>query len=182
MHDPLSTLRYKTTNVYRFNLNTILFISDPSHLIKTIRNSFSRGKLWCAIINLCFMLYSCSVMDKKMIEFDSRHDGEIEVHDVTSHLPCSWLQELSLVFYKNKVLIVTIAIKGVELHKMREIRKAVRRLCITSSNVNSIDQCKSTTASAPLVHCLLYSNFKGNTSTRYGLAQLQKVLGMAGTK
>jgi len=70
MHDPSSDLCYKTTNVYRSNLNKIFFISDPPHLIKTIRNCFSKGKLWVslsAIIRLCFMLYSCSVMDKKLI-------------------------------------------------------------------------------------------------------------------
>jgi len=46
MHDPSSTLCYKTTNVYRSSLKEIFFISDPPHLIKTIRNCFSRGKLW----------------------------------------------------------------------------------------------------------------------------------------
>jgi len=51
------------------------------------------------------------------------------------------------------------------------IWKAERRLRITSSNVKSIDQRRSTTASAPLVQRLLYSNFKGNAATQYGLAQ-----------
>jgi len=46
MHDPSSTLCYKTANVYRSSLKEIFFISDPPHLIKTIRNCFSRGKLW----------------------------------------------------------------------------------------------------------------------------------------
>ena len=71
MHNPLSDLCYKTTNVYRSNLNKIFFISDPPHLIKTIRNCFSRGKLWvslkCHYAFICFMLYSCSVIDKKLI-------------------------------------------------------------------------------------------------------------------
>ena len=37
---------YKTRNVYSKNDSTIFFISDPPHLIKTIRNCFQRGKLW----------------------------------------------------------------------------------------------------------------------------------------
>ena len=37
-------LVYKTTNVYRDE--EIFFISDPPHLLKTIRNCFQRGKLW----------------------------------------------------------------------------------------------------------------------------------------
>ena len=99
--------------------------------------------------------------------------------DVPSHLPCSRLQELSLAFYRSKILIDTNAMKRVELltsqqgddDTARAIWKAERRLRITSSNVKNIDQRRSTTASAPLVQRLLYSNFKGNTATRYGLAQ-----------
>ena len=46
MHDQSSSLCYKTTNVYRDDLQRMFFISDPPHLIKTIRNCFARGKLW----------------------------------------------------------------------------------------------------------------------------------------
>lgn len=40
-------LVYKTTNVYSKVDEEIFFISDPPHLLKTIRNCFQRGKLWC---------------------------------------------------------------------------------------------------------------------------------------
>ena len=40
---------YKIKNVYAKTSSSIYFISDPSHLIKTIRNCFSRGKLWVFI-------------------------------------------------------------------------------------------------------------------------------------
>ena len=46
MHDPSSSLCYKTTNVYRDDMQQMFFVSDPPHLIKTIRNCFARGKLW----------------------------------------------------------------------------------------------------------------------------------------
>jgi len=45
---------YKIKNVYCNEGHPIFFISDPSHLIKTIRNCFSRGKLWVCIANVLF--------------------------------------------------------------------------------------------------------------------------------
>ena len=51
MHDPSSDLCYKTLNIYRDDFKEIFFISDPPHLIKTIRNCFARGKLW---VSDCF--------------------------------------------------------------------------------------------------------------------------------
>lgn len=50
MHNPESELSYKTVNVYSEEMEEIFFISDPPHLIKTIRNCFARGKLWVSII------------------------------------------------------------------------------------------------------------------------------------
>ena len=46
LHDRLNKSVYKTANVYAKGGDTIFFISDPPHLIKTIRNCFQRGKLW----------------------------------------------------------------------------------------------------------------------------------------
>ena len=46
LHNLKDKMVYKTRNVYSKNDNTIFFISDPPHLIKTIRNCFQRGKLW----------------------------------------------------------------------------------------------------------------------------------------
>ena len=99
--------------------------------------------------------------------------------DVPGNLPCSQLQELSLAYYRNKILIDVHAMKRVELLTMNQgdddtataIWKAERRLRITSSNVKSIDQRRPTTTAAPLVQRLLYNSFKGNAATRYGLAQ-----------
>ena len=46
MFNDKATLSYKTVNVFSANRNEVFFISDPPHLIKTIRNCFARGKLW----------------------------------------------------------------------------------------------------------------------------------------
>lgn len=44
---------HKTINVYSKEGDTVFFISDPPHLIKTIRNYFQRGKLWVSLLNGC---------------------------------------------------------------------------------------------------------------------------------
>ena len=46
LHDRLKKMVYKTRNVYSKHDDPVFFISDPPHLIKTIRNCFERGKLW----------------------------------------------------------------------------------------------------------------------------------------
>ena len=46
LHGVGRELSNKTLNVFTEQRSPIFFVSDPSHLIKTIRNCFSRGKLW----------------------------------------------------------------------------------------------------------------------------------------
>ena len=46
LHGKGKTLVYKTVNIFSPQKTSIFFVSDPSHLIKTIRNCFARGKLW----------------------------------------------------------------------------------------------------------------------------------------
>ena len=46
----VGSLTYKTVNVYSKTNNAVYFFSDPSHLIKTNRNCFQRGKLWVSIL------------------------------------------------------------------------------------------------------------------------------------
>ena len=45
-------LSYKIVNVYTKDRDEIFFISDPPHLLKTIRNCFARGKLWVCILSM----------------------------------------------------------------------------------------------------------------------------------
>ena len=49
LHDPISGLAYKTTNVFSSSKEVVYFICDPPHLIKTIRNCFARGHLWVSV-------------------------------------------------------------------------------------------------------------------------------------
>ena len=53
LHGTKKELTYKTVNVFCPGKPPIFFISDPSHLIKTIRNCFARGKLWVRIKWAC---------------------------------------------------------------------------------------------------------------------------------
>lgn len=46
MFNSNADLSYKTINVYSEEKEEVFFISDPPHLVKTIRNCFARGKLW----------------------------------------------------------------------------------------------------------------------------------------
>ena len=48
---------YKINNVYTNEGHPIFFISDPSHLIKTIRNCFSRGKLLVCIAKFMVLMH-----------------------------------------------------------------------------------------------------------------------------
>ena len=57
MSNDKSALSYKTNNVYSEDSSQIFFISDPPHLIKTIRNCFSRGKLWVCSDLKCTKIY-----------------------------------------------------------------------------------------------------------------------------
>ena len=52
MHNPKEKLVYKTINVYSPDRHPIYFISDPPHLIKTLRNCLANVKrhLWVSIL------------------------------------------------------------------------------------------------------------------------------------
>ena len=58
MFNSKADLSYKTINVFGLEKREVFFISDPPHLLKTIRNCFARGKLWvCGCINFYACLY-----------------------------------------------------------------------------------------------------------------------------
>ena len=46
LFNPKADLSYKTVNIFTSDRKEVFFISDPPHLLKTIRNCFARGKLW----------------------------------------------------------------------------------------------------------------------------------------
>ena len=57
MHAPDDPSVYKTVNLFSQDEQPIFFISDPPHLIKTIRNCFARGKLWVSIFHDLLHIY-----------------------------------------------------------------------------------------------------------------------------
>ena len=57
MHDSNDKMVYKIPNLYTKNSNPIFFISDPCHLLKTIRNCFARGKLWVSNVDTLIRIF-----------------------------------------------------------------------------------------------------------------------------
>ena len=53
LHGTGKDLIYKTVNVFTPQKSPIFFVSDPSHLIKTIRNCFAQGIM-------CFLYHNCN--------------------------------------------------------------------------------------------------------------------------
>ena len=50
LHGCDDKLVHKLVNVYSNKDHPIFFFSDPSHLIKTVQNCFSRGKMWDSMV------------------------------------------------------------------------------------------------------------------------------------
>ena len=46
LHGSDKAFTYKTENCYSATCNEVFFSCDPPHVLKTMRNCFSRGKLW----------------------------------------------------------------------------------------------------------------------------------------
>jgi len=107
-----------------------------------------------------------------------RHDGGPEIDDIQRTVPTQHLQDLALAFYKQMLLSVppewrrlSCLLPSSDDDHASVIWKSERRLQITSTNVKAICQRWTTTAAAPLVKHTLYSSFRGNAATRFGLAQ-----------
>jgi len=78
------------------------------------------------------------------------------------------LEQLKRGFYQTKVTV-----NYIERHTLNqadnELWMIERRKRITASNVGSISKMRQTTKRSKKVEALLYSNFRGNIATRYGL-------------
>ena len=82
-------------------------------------------------------------------------------------------------YYKANVIVNDSKATSIQLTTMKHnsdsrssaLWKEERRLRVTSSNVGIIARRRPTTKVAPLVHQLLYSSFKGNRATSWGLLQ-----------
>ena len=76
MHSKSDKLVHKVRNIFSRDNHDIYFVSDPPHLIKTIRNCLanSKRKLWVCSYKLylsnyanCSTLITCSVKDVKSV-------------------------------------------------------------------------------------------------------------------
>ena len=69
LHSKGDDMVYKVPNPYANDSRYLYFISDPPHLLKTIRNSWfnSKRKLWVRNVLLYNLVFSflCSVMEKR---------------------------------------------------------------------------------------------------------------------
>ena len=82
-------------------------------------------------------------------------------------------------YYRTNVVVTESTAKSIQLTTMKHssdgrslaLWKEERRLRITSSNVGKIAKRRSTTKVGQLVQQLLYSTFKGNKATSWGLLQ-----------
>ena len=109
----------------------------------------------------------------------SKHDGIIEVDNVHTDLPLSDLQDLMGCYYRSNVVVTESTAASILLTTIKHssdgrslaLWKEQRQLRITSSNVGKIAKHRSTTKVGQLVHQLLYSTFKGNKATSWGLLQ-----------
>ena len=108
----------------------------------------------------------------------SRHDGGISPEEVHDDIPSDQLQQLQTSYYKTKVAITEEEARDIEKSTRdqadNEQWMIERRKRLTASRVGSIAKMKKTTKKGNKVKHLLYSSFRGNEATRYGIAKEDK--------
>ncbi len=103
----------------------------------------------------------------------SRHDGALEPDEVTDDIPLDYLAEMKQSYYNTKVVITQEEAVNIERDTREQARseqwKDERRKRLTASRVGGIAKMKATTKRSKKVKELLYSMFRGNEATRYGM-------------
>ena len=107
-----------------------------------------------------------------------RDDNVLEPNEVTGDIPQEYLDELKKSFYETKV-VVTQQQSGIIERSTRGQAKSEqwhseRRKRLTASKVGGIAKMKSNTKRSKKVKELLYSTFRGNKATHYGM-DMEKV-------
>ena len=103
----------------------------------------------------------------------SRHDNEVEPDDVTEDISLDILTEMKMQYYETNVVITKEEAMKIESNtrdqSCNDQWKAERRKRLTASRVGGILKMRKTTSRANKVKELLYSKFRGNEATRYGI-------------
>lgn len=109
-----------------------------------------------------------------------RHNGGTEADDIPSDILPQQLQDVAINYYKSKVVVSAAQANVIELTTAQHscgdeaalIKwKTERRMRITSSNVGKIAKRRKSTPVSNLIRQLLYTTFRGNASTAWGLSQ-----------
>ena len=110
----------------------------------------------------------------------ARHDDGPGVLDVNHDVPGDYLQGLMMDYYKANVLVSPAEVLEVEAATRSQgtadelasnLWMTERRKRVTSTVCGQIAKRRSTTKVANLVKSLLYTSFKGNKSTKWGISQ-----------
>ena len=108
----------------------------------------------------------------------SRHDGGITPEEVTDDIPVQHLDALKESYYLTKVLVTEDEARLIERATRQQSENeqwiVERGKRITASQVGSIVKMRKTTKRSNKVNALLYSNFRGNEATHYGLQRRKK--------
>lgn len=103
----------------------------------------------------------------------SRHDNEVEPDDVTDDISPDILDEMKQRYYQTHVAITTEEAMEIECATRDQAGsdrwKSERKNRLTASKVGGISKMKKTTKRGNKVKQLLYSTFRGNEATRYGM-------------
>ena len=103
----------------------------------------------------------------------SRHDGDITPSEVTDDVSPQHLQELKDSFYSTKVRLTTEEAGKLQEETKEQTGSEVwireRMKHITASRAGGILKMKKTTRRSKKVEEILYSKFKGNQTTAYGM-------------
>ena len=103
----------------------------------------------------------------------SRHDNEVEPDDISNNISPDILNELKKTYYQTSVVVTTeeaTAIESATRDQAGSDRwKTERRKRLTASKVGGISKMRKTTPRGNKVKEILYSTFRGNEATRYGM-------------
>ena len=103
----------------------------------------------------------------------SRHDDGIIPDEVSEDVPPDYLEDMKITYYNTHVSVTIAESKEIErstrTQSESEQWKMERRKRITASRVGGIAKMRSTTKRSKRVQEMLYSTFRGNMATQYGM-------------